>query len=243
MFGIDMGVSGDQKQQYADLTSAGGFATGEGEGDISASDKFFKDILSGDSTKTAQALAPQIGAAKTSAQQQTATDAQFGNRGGGTNASSAAANDRVHSDITGLVGETTGKAASTLGSEGSGLLSTGIGAATTGFDEASKMQKQKEAKFNDIINSSVAVAAAPFTGGGEAGGERGAQEGDGGGDGSTPPLDPGFTQTPTGPVQNASVIDPSDIYGIGPPPPTPNLSGMGGGFDLSQLFSSVPQRY
>jgi hypothetical protein len=165
MFGIDMGVSGDQKQQYADLTSAGGFATGEGEGDISASDKFFKDILSGDSTKTAQALAPQIGAAKTSAQQQTATDAQFGNRGGGTNASSAAANDRVHSDITGLVGETTGKAASTLGSEGGGLLSTGIGAATTGFNEASKMQQQKEAKFNDIINSSVAVAAAPFTGG------------------------------------------------------------------------------
>jgi hypothetical protein len=71
----------------------------------------------------------------------------------------------VHSDITGLVGEATGKAASTLGSEGGGLLSTGIGAATTGFDEASKMQQQKEAKFNDIINSSVAVAAAPFTGG------------------------------------------------------------------------------
>ena len=165
MFGIDMGVSGDQKQQYADLTSAGGFATGEGEGDISASDKFFKDILSGDSTKTAQALAPQIGAAKTSAQQNAKTAEEFGNRGGGTNASSAAEGDRLHSDITGLVGETTGKAASTLGSEGSGLLGTGIGAAATGFDEASKMQQQKAAKFNDIINSSVAVAAAPFTGG------------------------------------------------------------------------------
>jgi hypothetical protein len=232
-----MGVSGDQKQQYADLTSAGGFATGEGEGDISASDKFFKDILSGDSTKTAQALAPQIGAAKTSAQQQTATDAQFGNRGGGTNASSAAANDRVHSDITGLVGETTGKAASTLGSEGGGLLSTGIGAATTGFDEASKMQQQKEAKFNDIINSSVAVAAAPFTGGASLSGLAGgtpdltgmSMPGKGGGDGSTPPLDPGFTQTPTGPVQNASVIDPSDIYGINAPPVQYGDFGMGSG--------------
>jgi hypothetical protein len=220
MFGIDMGVSGDQKQQYADLTSAGGFATGEGEGDISASDKFLKDILGGDSTKTAQALAPQIGAAKTSAQQNAKTAAEFGNRGGGTNASSAAEGDRLHSDITGLVGETTGKAASTLGSEGSGLLSTGIGAATTGFDEASTMQQQKAAKFNDIINSSVAVAAAPFTGGASLTGLAGG--------GSTPPLDPGFTQTPTGPVQNASVIDPSDIYGIGPPPPTPDLSGMGG---------------
>ena len=229
MFGIDMGVSGDQKQQYADLTSAGGFATGEGEGDISASDKFFKDILSGDSTKTAQALAPQIGAAKTSAQQQTATDAQFGNRGGGTNASSAAANDRVHSDITGLVGETTGKAASTLGSEGSGLLSTGIGAAKTGFEEASKMQQQKEAKAADIAKSAVAVAAAPFTGGASLTGLAGSMPGGGGGDGSTPPLDPGFTQTPTGPVQNASVIDPSDIYGINAPPVQYGDFGMGSG--------------
>ena len=145
MFGIDMGVSGDQKQQYADLTSAGGFATGEGEGDISASDKFFKDILSGDSTKTAQALAPQIGAAKTSAQQNAKTAEEFGNRGGGTNASSAAEGDRLHSDITGLVGETTGKAASTLGSEGGGLLDAGIGANEAAGKISLEDQKLKDA--------------------------------------------------------------------------------------------------
>jgi len=145
MFGIDMGVSGDQKQQYADLTSAGGFATGEGEGDISASDKFFKDILGGDSTKTAQALAPQIGAAKTSAQQNAKTAEEFGNRGGGTNASSAAEGDRLHSDITGLVGETTGKAASTLGSEGGGLLNAGIGANEAAGKISLEDQKLKDA--------------------------------------------------------------------------------------------------
>jgi hypothetical protein len=90
------------------------------------------------------------------------------------------------------------------------------------------MQQQKEAKAADIAKSAVAVAAAPFTGGASLS-LLATPSGGGGGDGSTPPLDPGFTQTPTGPVQNASVIDPSDIYGINAPPVQYGDFGMGSG--------------
>lgn len=165
MFGVGEGPSSQENQQYANLTSAGSFATGTGESDLTASSKFMHAILSGDSTAISQAFAPQIGAAKTSAQQNAKTTSEFGNRGGGTNASSAAASDKAHSDITSLIGGGTSSAATSLGSEGSGLLGMGIGADTSAFDEAKQIQSQKAAKWDDIFKSAVAVGAAPFTGG------------------------------------------------------------------------------
>ncbi len=165
MFGIDMGVSGDQSAQHGSLEQSSGFATGLGENDLTASSKFMQGILSGDSSKITSLLAPQIGALKTSAQQTAKTTAENGTRSGGTAATAAAANDKVHSDITNLVAGITGNAASTLGSEGSNLLSTGMAGTQAGFDQATKLQQQKLAKFNDIVNSTAAVAAAPFTGG------------------------------------------------------------------------------
>ena len=158
-FGIDMGVSDQQKSNYGNLTNASGFATNLGEKDLGASSKFMTDILSGDVGKITQALAPQIGAAKSSAQQQNKQNAEFGTRSGGTAASTAATNDKVHSDITNLIGKLTGGAASSLGSQGSGLLNTGIAGDKEGYDLAHQMQQQKEAKFNDIISSSAQVAA------------------------------------------------------------------------------------
>ena len=157
-FGIDMGVSDQQKSNYGNLTNASGFATNLGEKDLGASSKFMTDILSGDVGKITQALAPQIGAAKSSAQQQNKQNAEFGTRSGGTAASTAATNDKVHSDITNLIGKLTGGAASSLGSQGSGLLTTGIAGDQVGYNIAKDMQQQKEAKFNDIINSSAQVA-------------------------------------------------------------------------------------
>jgi hypothetical protein len=164
-FGVDMGVSDQQKSNYGNLTNAAGFATNLGEKDLGASSKFMTDILSGDVGKITQALAPQIGAAKSSAQQQNKQNAEFGTRSGGTAASTAATNDKVHSDITNLIGQLTGGAASSLSSVGDSLLGKGMKGDEVGYDIAKDMQQQKEAKFNDIISSSAAVAAAPFTGG------------------------------------------------------------------------------
>ncbi len=181
-----MGVSADQYAQHGALENAGGFATNLGEKDLTASSDFMNAVLSGDATKQAQVLAPEISAAKTSAAQDRKTGAEFGTRSGGTTAANNAATDKVHSDITDLLGKLTGGAASSLGSMGGSLLNTGINAAETGFDQAGAIQKQKLAKFNDIISSSAAVAAAPFTGGASLGGLT-----SGGGTGGTPFSMPG----------------------------------------------------
>lgn len=153
-----MGPSSQQNQQFNALSNASSFATGTGEADITAGTNFLKDVLSGDATKTAQALAPQILAEKTSLQQDQKTNAMMGTRSGGTAAANVAAGDKVHSDITNLVGQLTGGAASGLTSVGTNLLGTGISGSATGFDEATKLQQQRAAKLNDIISSSAAVA-------------------------------------------------------------------------------------
>lgn len=159
-FGIDMGPSSAEQSQYGALTSAGGVATQTGESDLDASSKFMQAILSGDASKITQALAPQISAAKTSAGQTNKTTAEMGTRSGGNAATMNASNDKVHSDITNLVGNLTGGAASSLGSEGAGLLSTGINANEAGFGEADTMQKQRAAQWNDLFNSVASTAGA-----------------------------------------------------------------------------------
>jgi len=106
----------------------GDFATGMGEKNLTTSSNFWNSILSGDSSKQSQALAPQIGAAKQSAQQQNKTTAEMGTRSGGNAASNAGRSDKTRSDITGMIGQLTGNAASNLGSSGSSLLSQGASA-------------------------------------------------------------------------------------------------------------------
>jgi hypothetical protein len=155
-----MGVSPAQYGQYGQLTQASGFATNLGEGDLSASSAFMRGILSGDSTKISQVLSPQINAVKTSANQDTKTNTEMGSRSGGTAASNNAAIDKAHSDIANMVATLTGGAASSLAGTGSGLLSAGMSGSQVGFQEASEIQQQKLAKFNDIISSIQAAIAA-----------------------------------------------------------------------------------
>lgn len=199
MFGISMGASGDEKQQYKALTSASEFATGAGESDISKSTDFMSSILSGDSSKISQALAPQISAAKTRAQEGVKTAAEFGGRSGGTAASTSAINDKVHSDITDLIGKLTGSSVSGLSSLGTNLLGQGMNGTATAFGEAKTIHDQELARMNDIFKSSAAVAAAPFTGGASLGGLTGGGGGGfsmpGGGGGGNSFFDPMQAQT------------------------------------------------
>ena len=154
-----MGVSGDQYAQHGALEQSSGFATGLGEGDLTASSKFMQGILSGDATKISSVLSPLISSAKTSAQQTQKTGTEMGTRSGGTTASNIASTDKVHSDITSAIAGLTGTAATTLGSEGAGLLSAGMAGDQVGFDQAGAIQKQKLAKFNDIISSIASTIA------------------------------------------------------------------------------------
>lgn len=122
------GSSPELNKNISEYGQVGGWATGQGQADVGKSSKFWSDILSGDSSKISQSLAPQIGAAKSSAQQENKTRSEFGNRSGGTAASNAMTSDKTHSDITSLIGSLTGSSASNLGSIGESMLSTGLGA-------------------------------------------------------------------------------------------------------------------
>lgn len=135
----------------------GDFASSTGQANTSAGSNFFNSIVSGDSSKIAQTLAPQIGAAKTSLQQNQKTSAQNGNRSGGTTASNNAAQDKVHSDITNLTGSLTGNAASTLLSSGQSLLGTALGS----YNEQASMDNQRMQNWaNSILGKGISSAIA-----------------------------------------------------------------------------------
>ena len=99
--------------------------TGQGQSNENAASGFWNSILSGDSSKISQALSPEISAAKTSNAQTQKTNSIFGNRSGGTTASNAASGDKLHSDITNLIGSLTNSSASSLASLGSNQVSQG----------------------------------------------------------------------------------------------------------------------
>lgn len=151
-----------------------GFAAGTGESNITAGSNFEKALLSGDSSKVSQALAPVISADKTMAQQGNKTTAEFGTRSGGNAASTAATSDKVHSDITKLIGSLTGNAAGTLLSSGSTLLAQGEGAT---MDNAKLSQQQMENWSKSILGkgiTGVVSAAESFGIGGAEGAATGA---------------------------------------------------------------------
>lgn len=136
----------------------GGFSTGLGEKNLGESSKFWSGLLSGDSSKVSQTLAPQIGQAKTSAQQETKTRSEFGNRSGGTAASNAMTSDKLHSDITSLIGNLTGKAADSLSSSGSSLLAQGQSAYGQQADLSEKqMQEWQQSIFGGAITGAAGI--------------------------------------------------------------------------------------
>lgn len=117
-----------------------------------------KGILSGDPTQTAGLLAPEISAEKSGLQQDQKTQALTGGRSGGVAASNVAAGDKVHSDITNLIGGLQGKSASDLASVGTNLLGQGLQGKQATFADATKMQEQKANEWNDIFKSAASVA-------------------------------------------------------------------------------------
>ena len=179
--------------------------TGQGQKNENQASNFFSSILSGDSSKQAQALAPEISAAKKSAQEQTKTNAEFGSRSGGTAASTAATNDKVHSDITNLIGSLTNSSATNLASMGESQIGTGLSALSQ-QEQASQQQMQNWS--NSILGKSItgAVSAAESAGLGAVGGAMGGAGAGAGAGGSfgglTPQSTGGYADTsgfaPTG---------------------------------------------
>ena len=142
----------------ADIAKTGQIAdwsTGLGEKNLTASSNFFNSILSGDATKQSQVLAPEINAAKTSANQDIKTTSEMGTRSGGTAASNAATKDKIHGYIANLLGSLTGSAATILGSMGESSLNTGLSAT---MDQAKLAQQRMDNWSNSILGKGITTA-------------------------------------------------------------------------------------
>ena len=127
-------------------------------------------ILSGDPAKIGQFLGPQEQAITGQAQQKKQTNAQFGNRGGGTNAQNQTIGDQSTQGINTLISSLTGSAVSGLSSAGQNLLGQGMSGFQNAFGDATQMQQQSANQWNDIFNSVASVGSAVAGGVGNIGG-------------------------------------------------------------------------
>ena len=137
----------------------GATQTNQGQGYENQAGTFWSDVLSGDATKTMKALAPEISAAKTRTSQDQKTTAMFGGRSGGTAASNASATDKLHSDMTNLIGSLTSKSADSLANLGSKMVDTGL----TSFQaqqsaDAARMANWQNSIFGKGISGAVNYA-------------------------------------------------------------------------------------
>ncbi len=156
----------------------GDFSTGMGEKNLTTASDFWNGILSGDSSRQMSVVAPQVNAAKTSAAQENKTTAEMGTRSGGTAASTAATNDKVHSYITSLLGDLTGKAAGEVGSIGSSQLGAGLEAYGKQTDMSQlRMKNWEDSILGRGITTAVSAAETYALGGGGGGSDKDTDDG------------------------------------------------------------------
>lgn len=134
------------------------FGTTTGQGAITDANKYYSDILSGDPSKIAESIAPEIKAGADQTQQEKQSLAQFGTRSGGTAAASAGADASNRSNIISLIGRLQQGAAA--GATGIGENQSGLGLAANG-QQAQLSQQQ----LQDYMNSIFGTGLGDVTGG------------------------------------------------------------------------------
>lgn len=132
--------------------SIAGYTSNLGQNNTTAGSNFFSSILSGDPSKIAQTLAPEISAMQGQGQQQKNAIAQFGNRSGGSNSAAQNIDSSNRANLTNLIGGLQSGAASTLLSSGQSLLGQSLGALN---QEANMSQLQMQNWQNSILGSGI----------------------------------------------------------------------------------------
>ena len=162
--------SGNPTQgQQNELGTLGNEQISTGENLVTPAATYDENILSGDPTKIAQSLAPEISAGNQQVEQQRLTGSQFGTRSGGTTASGNAAEAQNRGNIINLVGGLQQSTAANAGSLGSSQESQGSGNIQTQASMAAANQKREASDVGDIASGAASIAA-PFLGGGGGGG-------------------------------------------------------------------------
>jgi len=141
----------------------GGYASGLGEKNLSQASNFMSSILSGDQSKIAKVLGPQIGSIQQQTQQSRNVASQFGPRGGGSTAAMQMAGDTSRSNINSMISSLLGSSASGLGSLGSSLLGQGMQAYG---QQAQLSQEQMENQSGGLLGLGLTKAVGGGVGAG-----------------------------------------------------------------------------
>lgn len=128
------------------------FGTNTGQGAITDADSYYKNILSGDPSKIAESIAPEIKAGSEQTQQEKQGLAEFGTRSGGTAAASAGADAANRSNIISLIGKLQSGAAA--GETGIGENQTEQGIQANG-QQAQMSQQQLQDYMNSILGTGL----------------------------------------------------------------------------------------
>ena len=161
---FDLAAGNPTQGEQNQFGALSGYQTGVGEGLITPAAQYEENILSGDPTKTAQAMAPEISANQNQTQQFKNQTAEFSPRSGGTAASVANADTSGRSNLIDLLGQEQSGAASTSLSAGSGLLNS---ASSNLSNQAGLAEQWRKSQVSDIgqIGKSAAEIAQGLAGG------------------------------------------------------------------------------
>lgn len=125
-----------------------GFAQGVGQKGVTDASKWYSDVLSGDPSKMAEAVAPETAALQGQAQQKKNQLAQFGPRSGGTEAAVAGMDADTRAQIIKLLG---GLQSGTAGAEANlGTAEQGMALNAQQMQDEAAMQQQ-ELESNSIL--------------------------------------------------------------------------------------------
>lgn len=122
---------GTQLGSWGQLGNLGGYGTNQGEKNTNQAADFYSDILSGDPTKQAAAIAPEASVIEGQAEQQKKTQSEFGNRSGGTNATDQMIDTNAKSSVQNLINSLLPQAAAGLTQIGGEQLNLGESAEST----------------------------------------------------------------------------------------------------------------
>ena len=150
--------TGNNKTLGKDINQFGqdaGVTGNIGNTDATAASKFYTDILSGDPTKEASALAPETKAAQDQAQQAKNNAAQFAPRSGGIAATMAGLDEATRAKLISLLGGLKTSAAS--GAAGLGTAEQGLSQQATG-QQAQLSQEQMQNFINSILGNGISGA-------------------------------------------------------------------------------------
>ncbi len=154
----DLAAGNPTQKEQDQFGALGNYETGTGEALTTAGAGEELGILSGDPTKIATALAPEISTGQSQVEQQRLQDANFGTRSGGTTASTEAAEAANRGNIITLEGGLQSGAASSALGAGSGLLSGASSNIGSEAQLAEERRKQVTGDIGDIATGAASIA-------------------------------------------------------------------------------------